>query len=262
MNDTQVTAGIITGFGINADVELGTAFELAGANVRFFHITDLLENPLLLEQIDILGFPGGFSFGDHLGSGRVFAQLVQKNLKKALDLFVSKGNLVIGICNGFQVLVKMGFLPNLQGTWDQETTLMTNESGQFQDEWISVKYNTKSNSPWITGLTQSDLPIRHGEGRFIPKDNDVLQHLIKRQLIALTYLGRNPNGSVEDIAGITDPTGRILGLMPHPEAFTHRLQHPQWRRKAQVGELGLKLFQNAVETVRRRKEPLEQSQHT
>lgn len=248
----MVKAGIITGFGINADVELGEAFELAGAQVINLHITDLVENPAALDQLDILGFPGGFSFGDHLGSGRVFAQLVKQKLKGPIDAFVKKGKLVIGICNGFQVLVKMGLLPNLNGNWDPETTLMTNVGGTFIDKWVTLKYNQKCASPWTAGLTESDMPIRHGEGRFIPLTDEILATLKAKNLVALTYKD-NPNGSTEDIAGICDPTGRIFGLMPHPEAFTVKFNHPLWRRRTEIGPLGLRIFENGVDHIKKAK---------
>ena len=248
----MVKAGIITGFGVNADVELGEAFELAGAHAQFLHITTLMENPSVLEGLDILAFPGGFSFGDHLGSGRVFAQLVKKNLKEPIDAFVKAGKLVIGICNGFQVLVKMGILPNLAGDWTPETTLITNSGGTFIDKWVSVKYNTSNNSPWLAGLTDGDLPIRHGEGRFIPMDEALLKVIQDNNLVALTYK-ENPNGSTADIAGITDKTGRIFGLMPHPEAFTVKTNHPLWRRRENVGVFGLKVFENGIDYIKNSK---------
>lgn len=243
----MVKAGIITGFGINADVELAQAFEMAGASTEMLQVTSLLEDASLLNGLQILGFPGGFSFGDHLGSGRVFAQLVRKNLKEALVRFTDQGGLVIGICNGFQTLVKMGILPNLAGDWTPETTLITNDCGVFQDRWVSVRFNPKNTSPWISGMEACDLPIRHGEGRFQVRDDQVLQALEEKNLIALTYDPVNPNGSLKSIAGISDPTGRIFGLMPHPEAFVTRYNHPLWRRKADVGTLGLKILENGVD---------------
>ena len=243
----RVTAGILTGFGINADVELGQAFEQAGATVVPLPVTTLLDEPERLAGVQILGFPGGFSFGDHLGSGRVLAQLVKSHLKDALSAFAARGGMVLGVCNGFQTLVKMGLLPNLKGDWTPETTLIGNDSGVFQDRWVSVKANPANTSPWLRDLGAFDLPIRHGEGRFIVRDEVVLRALHDRNLVALTYQGTNPNGAQDAIAGITDPTGLIFGLMPHPEAFTTRLQHPLWRRKADVGTLGLKVFTNAVD---------------
>jgi len=239
-------AGILTGFGINADVELAQAFRLAGADAELLPVSSLVDEPWRLKDLQILGFPGGFSFGDHLGSGRVLAQLIKQRLKDDLSEFVHRGGLVLGVCNGFQTLVKMGILPDLKGDWTPETTLIGNDIGTFQDRWVGVSYNPKNTSPWIQGLREGDLPIRHGEGRFQVADPAVLKVLHERNLVAVTYRGPNPNGAVDAIAGISDPTGRIFGLMPHPEAFVTRLNHPLWRRRPDVGVLGLEVFRNGV----------------
>ena len=242
-----VRVGILSGFGLNAEVELGQAFEQAGAQVVNFPVTSLAESSDSLNSVQILGFPGGFSFGDHLGSGRVLAQVVRGQLRHQLQSFVARGGLVLGVCNGFQMLVKMGFLPNLGGDWTPEVTLIGNDSGLFQDRWVKVAANPANQSPWLRGLGELDLPIRHGEGRFQVRDPEVLKALHRQHLVALTYQGENPNGALEAIAGLTDPTGRIFGLMPHPEAFTNRLQHPLWRRRTDVGAFGLSVFRNGVE---------------
>lgn len=251
MVKNNVRTAVVTGFGINSDRELVQAFRLAGAEAAPVHITTLLENPELLRSQDMLAFPGGFSYGDHLGSGRVFSQLVKKNLKPALTEFVAAGKPIIGICNGFQMLVKMGILPNLEGDWTPETTLVNNEGGCFIDKWVTVKYNPASPCIWTKGLDRSDLPIRHGEGRFVVRDEGIQKQIRDKNLVALRYT-ENPNGSLDDIAGLTDPTGLIFGLMPHPEAFSFPENHPQWR-SGSVSSLGLKIFQNAVEWVRAQK---------
>ena len=144
--------GILTGFGINADVELAQAFVLAGAEAELIPVTSLVEEPWRLKDLQILGFPGGFSFGDHLGSGRVLAQLVKQRLKDDLAAFTDRGGLVLGVCNGFQTLVKMGILPNLNGDWTPETTLIANDGGTFQDRWVRVSYNPANPIPWFQGL--------------------------------------------------------------------------------------------------------------
>ncbi|RKX86609.1 MAG: phosphoribosylformylglycinamidine synthase [Spirochaetes bacterium] len=275
----MVKVCIIKGFGINADLELAAAFKTAGAQALRVHISDIIEKPYIIDSYDILAFPGGFSFGDHLGSGKVFANLCRINLKPQLQNFIERGRLIIGICNGFQVLVKMGILPNLAGSWDQEVSLVRNESGKFEDRWVSVRFNSSSRCVWTMGLTGMELPVRHGEGRFVVKSESVLETLKNEELIAVRYTPRhltntgknrnrttqgdlssedveypdNPNGSVDNIAGICDRTGRVFGLMPHPEAFLIPENHPQWTRKRINGEsinkLGLLILKKGVEYI-------------
>jgi len=245
----MIRAGIITGYGINADRELAEAFEAAGAQANFLPLGELMRKPQLLRESQIVAFPGGFSFGDHLGSGQVLGQWVRSGLREELDRHLAGGGLTIGICNGFQVLVKMGYLPNLQADWTPEVTLVHNESGRFQNRWVRVEYPSR-HCVWTQGLPEMDLPIRHGEGRF-QAPAAVLDRLVSEDLVAVRYLGDNPNGSALEIAGITDSTGRILGLMPHPEAFVRPLQHPRKHRDPQRAEnTGLKIFQRAVDTLK------------
>jgi phosphoribosylformylglycinamidine (FGAM) synthase-like amidotransferase family enzyme len=234
-------ACVVTGYGINADEELALAFRMAEADVRPVHAGDLVADPGLLGRFDILALPGGFSFGDHLGSGKVLAHLFRRSLRPALTEFVASGGLVIGICNGFQVLVKMGLLPNLASRWEPEVTLVHNESGVFEDRWVRIAFDPASPCVWTRGLSAMDVPVRHGEGRFVAADGRVLAELAAAHLAAARYVPRdgsqgpasypdNPNGSVDGIAGITDRTGRVFGLMPHPEAFLYRENHPEWTR--------------------------------
>jgi phosphoribosylformylglycinamidine synthase I len=246
---------VITGYGINADEELALAFELAGADARRVHITDLIAQPGLLAGFRILAFPGGFSFGDHLGSGKVFATLFRRNLGPALAGFVASGRLVVGICNGFQVLVKMGVLPNISGTTSQEVSLIHNDSGKYEDRWVRVSFEQGSRSVWTTGLQEMDLPVRHGEGRFVTSSPGLLSELSARGLVALRYASaaggepaypEDPNGSEGHIAGICDPTGRVFGLMPHPEAFIHPYNHPEWTARSLTEGEGLRIFANGV----------------
>ncbi len=241
---------IITGFGINSDKDLADAFRLSGSEAELLHINDLIANPEHLKDFHILGFPGGFSFGDHLGSGLVFAHMFKKSLKAEVQRFVDDGKLIIGICNGFQVLVKMGVLPNIGGDWNPEVTLVHNESGKFIDNWVKMDVNPGSSCVWLKGIESIELPIRHGEGRFITDSPDVLSYITENNLDVLKYSGWNPNGSVEDIAGITDKTGRILGLMPHPEAFIHPENHPLWTRKNIDRGFGLDIIKNGVDYFR------------
>jgi phosphoribosylformylglycinamidine synthase len=230
---------IITGFGINADEELAYAFTRAGGEAVPTHVRDLIEAPRLLSSFRILAFPGGFSFGDHLGSGKVFSTLFGRTLGGELAEFIAAGGLVLGICNGFQVLVKMGVLPNLEGRGAQEVSLIHNDSGKYEDRWVRVSFEKDSRCAWTKGLPDMDLPVRHGEGKFVVKTSDALRALAAHGLIALRYVSRDPggneviypddpNGSDGHVAGICDTTGRVFGLMPHPEAFLHAENHPQW----------------------------------
>jgi phosphoribosylformylglycinamidine synthase len=251
-------ACIITGFGINADEELAVAFERAGASASRVHVGDLIASPALIGEYRILAFPGGFSFGDHLGSGKLFATLVQRSLGDAIASFVARGGLVIGICNGFQVLVKMGILPDMSGTRAQETSLIHNDSGKYEDRWIRVKFERSSRCAWTSGLAEMDLPVRHGEGKFVAPPA-IMDSLAAQGLIALRYVARDgepgsavvgypddPNGSDGHVAGICDLTGRVFGLMPHPEAFLHPENHPEWTAKGGREALGLRIFLNGV----------------
>lgn len=251
---------VITGFGINADEELALAFELTGGDARRVHVTDLIAAPRLLAGFRILAFPGGFSFGDHLGSGKVFATLFARYLGPALADFVAAGKLVIGICNGFQVLVKMGVLPNLSGTAGQEVSLIHNDSGKFEDRWVKVRFEHASRCVWTGGLREMDLPVRHGEGRFVTSSAGVLSELSARGLVALRYASsaggdpvypEDPNGSEGHVAGICDPTGRVFGLMPHPEAFIHAYNHPEWTAGSVTEGEGLRIFANGVRAAAR-----------
>ena len=256
---------IVTGFGINADEELAYAFECVGGQAVRVHVRDLIGAPRLLSTFRILAFPGGFSFGDHLGSGKVFATLFRRTLGAELAEFIAGGGLVLGICNGFQVLVKMGALPNLEGRGTQEVSLIHNDSGKYEDRWVRVRFEENSRCVWTKGLPDMDLPVRHGEGKFIVKGDDAMSALTASGLVALRYTARDaggndvrypddPNGSDGHVAGICDLTGRVFGLMPHPEAFLHSENHPQWNfpavlprnaRRSLQGEV-LRILANGV----------------
>jgi phosphoribosylformylglycinamidine synthase subunit PurQ / glutaminase len=246
---------VITGYGINADEELAVAFERAGARARRVHVRDLMDEPALLSSFAILAFPGGFSFGDHLGSGKVFATLFRRSLGSALPAFVRGGGLVIGICNGFQVLVKAGLLPDRAGQGAQEVSLVHNLSGRFEDRWVRVRFEQDSRCVWTRGLGEMDAPVRHGEGRFVAGSARALAALGGEGLVAARYVTagggepaypEDPNGSDGHIAGICDPTGRVFGLMPHPEAFLHPENHPTWTSGGTRSGDGLRLFVNGV----------------
>ncbi|MFQ3621420.1 MAG: phosphoribosylformylglycinamidine synthase subunit PurQ [Spirochaetales bacterium] len=246
----KVRVILITGFGINAERELAAAFQYVGCEVTCIHMHDFIKSPESLDTVQILGFPGGFSFGDHLGSGKVLAHILKQKMQTPLQSFVQRGGLVLGICNGFQILVKMGILPNVQGLGQQEVTLIHNETGMFIDTWVKVYFHPSNPSPWIRGLEEEWFPIRHGEGRFISGPEVTSNVLFEKNLIALTYSDTNPNGSELQIAGITDCTGRILGMMPHPEAYLIPENHPWWPRKPLKREAGLQVFINGVDYAR------------
>jgi phosphoribosylformylglycinamidine synthase len=240
---------VLGGYGFNADAELAEAFRLAGARTERLHVADLVSEPARLAGARILAFPGGFCFGDHLGSGQVLALLCRRTLRSALERFIADGGLVIGICNGFQVLVRMGILPNRSGSWDREASLIHNESGRFVDGWYGVSFDAGSRCVWTKGLEARLLPVRHGEGRFVARDERALDALESEGLVAARYSGESPNGSDRAIAGICDPSGRVFGMMPHPEQFLCGEIHPG-RRRSSRDRAGVELFENGVRAAR------------
>ena len=254
----MIKVAIITGYGINTDYESEEAFRLVGANPSRIHINDLISGKDSLENYQIMMVPGGFSYGDHLGSGKVLANKFRFNLREDLRKFIQADKLIIGICNGFQILVKMGILPALDGEYfSQSVTITYNKSDQFESRWVSMKPNPKSPCVWTKNLTTHlDAPVRHGEGQFIPKDKVVLKNLWDRNLVAFTYdpntYPNNPNGSTDGIAGICNESGLIFGMMPHPECHLNKYQHPKWTRGKIPAENGLKIFKNAVEYIRKK----------
>lgn len=249
---------VLTGFGINCDYETEQAFEAAGSEAARMHVNDLIESPERLEDFQILAVPGGFSFGDDIASGKVLANKLRYRLGESFLRFVDSDRLVLGICNGFQVLVRLGVLPDGRvGMERQRASLTYNDSGRFEDRWVSLE--TCENSPCVftRGLGRFDLPVRHGEGKFIVESPEALAGLEQNGQVVLRYVAPdggpaeypfNPNGSPADVAGVCDPSGRIFGLMPHPEAFVTRLQHPRWTSIEMPEEgAGLAVFRNAVE---------------
>jgi len=251
---------ILYGYGINCDNETQYGFELAGAEAEKVHVNQLISGERKLRDYQILAIPGGFSFGDDIGAGKVLATKIKYNLAAEFSEFIKKGKLIIGICNGFQVLVKLGILPGFNGNYDrQEVTLTFNDSGRFEDRWVCLKINQKSKCIWTRGIERLYLPVRHGEGKFVSREEKIRERLISQNRIVAQYMDDkgnlagypwNPNGSELNIAGICDETGRIFGLMPHPEAFLFPQNHPRWtREKIQEGE-GLKIFKNAINFVK------------
>lgn len=252
---------VLTGYGINCDIETRHAFMLAGADAERVHLTDLLSGARKLSEFHVLALPGGFSFGDDIASGKVLANMIKYNLGEEIQEFIDAEKLIIGICNGFQAMVKMGMLPAFEGDYtSQDVTLTFNDSGRFEDRWVYLKGNKNSKCVFTKGIDCIYLPVRHGEGKFIPKNNEVLARLKKNKQVVFQYVDDkgnlagypcNPNGSVENIAGVCDGTGRVFGMMPHPEAFQHRTNHPCWTREKLPEEgAGVAVFRNAVEYVR------------
>ncbi len=254
---------VLTGYGINCDMELAHAFKLAGADAERVHLTDLINGTRKLDEFHILALPGGFSFGDDIASGKVLANMLKYNLGEQIQEFIDAGNLIIGICNGFQAMVKMGLLPAFDGDYAaQEVTLTFNDSGRFEDRWVHLRGNKSSKCVFTKGINSIYLPVRHGEGKFVAKNQQVVARLKKGNQIVFQYVDsegnltgypNNPNGSIENIAGICDETGRVFGMMPHPEAFQHRTNHPRWTREELPEEgAGVAILRNAVEYVRER----------
>jgi phosphoribosylformylglycinamidine synthase len=246
---------VLTGYGINAEKELAYAFELAGGDPDVIHLEDIINNTKILEKYQILAFPGGFSFGDHIASGKVFANIVKSNFIDNLRNFINKNKLIIGICNGFQIITKLGIVPDFNENQEQVVSLIENDSGHFENRWVWLNVE-KNNSPWLSNIDKMYLPIRHGEGKFVVKDNKILKKLINNNQIALKYYNPNsknveypynPNGSIENIAGIFNKKGNVLGLMPHPEAYIFKENHPRWiEGNINEDEMGLRIFINGI----------------
>lgn len=242
--------------GTNCDQETAYAFHLAGGMPEVLHINRLIEQPRLLGQYQILCIPGGFSYGDDLAAGRVLASRLQHYLQGALQEFHERGGLVLGICNGFQALLKSGFLlaPDERGA---VATLTWNDSRRFEDRWVHLRVEG-TRCVFLAGIDRLELPVAHAEGKFVPRDEEVLVRLEANQQIVLRYAAKcegtlprypdNPNGSIGNVAGVCDPTGRIFGLMPHPERFVDPTHHPCWTRSVnrQSEGAGLAVFRNGV----------------
>lgn len=267
---------VIRAAGTNCDAEMCRAFVLAGASADLVHVDRLIESPARVGEYDLIGVPGGFSFGDDVASGRIFAMKLRERLYPALREAAVRGVPMIGACNGFQIMVQCGLLPGptagagwpTDGAPAQRVALSENIAGRFVDRWVAVEYVAKSVCLWTKGLNElaadgdgqdgvsaadaMQLPVAHGEGRFVAADAGVMSELEARGQIAVRYLD-NYNGSEGAVAGICDATGRIFGLMPHPERFLSWNRHPYWTRlsaKARSGETpGLRIFRNAVEAA-------------
>ena len=244
---SAVKAIILRTAGTNCDQETARALHMAGAEPDIVHVNQLLSKQVSLDPYRLMVIPGGFSYGDDIAAGKILANELRFKLRNALDKFVADGKRIIGICNGFQVLVKTGFLPG-NPERAQTVTLAANDSGQFQCHWVKMR-REKSVCKWLNETeNQWELPIAHGEGKFVAQDAKTLAALERNGQIVFRYRGTNPNGSTNAIAGIASADGNVIGLMPHPERHVARSQHPEWTRnlnKAKV-PVGLQFFQAAV----------------
>ncbi|MCL1832999.1 MAG: phosphoribosylformylglycinamidine synthase subunit PurQ [Leptospirales bacterium] len=257
---------ILTGFGINCEEETAFAFETAGALVKIIHINDLIENKNILDQYKILVFPGGFSYGDDTGSGKALANRLKNNLNDEISRFIERDTLILGICNGFQALVNLGLLPLLNGyTAKAQAALEYNEAFRYQCRWIDLMIEKGSPSVFTKGIESLHIPVAHGEGKFYAEDN-ILKQIESLGLVSMRYIKNgvraelefpyNPNGSINDIASICSPNGRIMGMMPHPERGMFFTQREDWTllkevclrdgKEIPVYSDGLKIFNNAI----------------
>ncbi len=257
---------VLTGFGINCDVETMAVFEMAGAKAHRIHINSLVNGDDSLENYHIMAIPGGFSFGDHLGSGRLLGNRLRFGIREQVRQFVKDGKPVIGICNGFQVLVKMGLLPGDGDVSLQQTASLTlNDSGHYEDRWVTLEFNSDSPCIWTKGLGRMRTPVRHGEGKFVVPDQSVLDQYEQQQQVVARYIDPSdeypsasneplsyplcPNASMRNIAGVCDPSGLVFGLMPHPEANHSKWLGATWTREEisddWKGE-GMVVFENGV----------------
>ncbi len=279
----EVRAIVLRAAGINCDMETEYALELAGAKAQRVHINRIIEDKSRLDEFQIIVFPGGFSYGDDVAAGKILANQVVHHLSEPVLKSIDDGKLVLGICNGFQALVKAGILPGdggepataasarggegteknrLSKTGNQAVTITYNDSGKFEDRWVYLAPQT-DRCIFIEAGRQIYLPIAHGEGKVVTRDEATLDRLKSEGCVAFKYVDKdgregdypvNPNGSVDSIAGLTDSTGRVLGLMPHPERFVRPTQHPYWTRlkgRSENGQGdGMTIFNNAVKYVR------------
>ena len=262
----DTAAIVLSGNGTNCEMETAYACRLAGfTRVDIVTVWELVGGDACLEGYDLLCLPGGFLDGDDLGSAKAQANRFLHTVVKKTGLpliaqitaFIQNKKLILGICNGFQLMVKLGLLPAINGNFTQQVTLFNNDSGRFEDRWIWLKTNPDSPCVFTKGIDTLYLPVRHGEGKFVARDREMLEMLRKSNQIVLTYIDPdtqqaamkypdNPNGSQFSIAGICDPSGRLFGLMPHPEGFLDRTNHPRWTREDLPEEgMGRAIFRNA-----------------
>ncbi len=268
----KVKAIVITGYGTNCEVEMARACRLGGADqVDIVHMSEMLHGLYRLDDYHLLNLPGGFLDGDDLGAGQAGAHRWRhatvrpggEALRDQLYRFIAAGKLILGVCNGFQLMVKMGLLPGFEQRYDHRLVSLThNDSSRFEDRWVNLRVDPDSPCVFTQGLDSLYFPVRHGEGKFICADQGVLDILQENKQVVLRYADAhsgeptmdypaNPNGSPGGIAGICDPGGRLFGLMPHPEAFLHRTNHPRWTREELPEEgQGVLLLRNGINFIR------------
>jgi phosphoribosylformylglycinamidine synthase I len=251
--------------GTNCSYETAYALEKAGADVDLIHVNQLIKKKSLLDSYHIFVLPGGFTYGDDIAAGKVLANQLKHHLQNELTRFVDNGKLIIGICNGFQVLIKMGLLPGMKESkiplngYKQKFTLTHNDSNKFEDRWVYLK-SFSNKSVFVDKDSILYVPIAHAEGKFVAENEEELDTLTKSGQIVFKYVDKdgnmtdypwNPNGSLGNIAGVCDSTGRILGMMPHPERHIDPTQHPRWTREGLKTEGdGITIFKNAVNYVK------------
>ena len=250
---------VLAGFGLNAEAELAHAFSLAGADSEIVHFSDISSGKKKLSDYEIFAIPGGWSFGDDIAGGRVLSNKLRHTFRSQFESFASSGKPILGVCNGFQTLVKLGALPNISGSSSQESTLTFNKSGRFEDRWVYLKPQ-KSVCKYFEGVPFINCPVRHGEGQFVPRDRKMLEALASAGMVPIKYCDeklddsagypQNPNGSAENIAGICDPTGKILGLMPHPECSVIRTTFPRFTAGISHEKNSIRFFENIVKAAR------------
>jgi len=255
---------VVRAAGTNCDKETAFAFSLCQANPVLVHMNALVKKEVRLDDFQILAFPGGFSYGDDIASGKIFANELCYKLADEIAQFIRAGKLIIGICNGFQILVKAGILPGFNNEFIQETTLTLNDSDKYEDRWVYLKsQGHKVTKPHVQCVWTKDLPeiiylpVAHGEGKFMASSEAVLERLVKNGQVVFQYCDErgilagypyNPNGAQRNIAGICDETGRVFGLMPHPERHMQPTQHPRWTQNKEKRQAdGLLIFRNGVE---------------
>ena len=247
--------------GTNCDEETAHAFALAGGVAERWHVNRVLESPRRLAEFQVLCIPGGFSYGDDIAAGRILGNQIQHHLADALEDFRASGKLILGICNGYQVLLKTRLLAACDDR-GPSATLTLNDSGRFEARWVRLGVEP-GNCVFLQGIKEMELPVAHAEGKFVTRDENVLRQMEETGQLVLRYRAgsgtprlagmepsvsypENPNGAMGDVAGICDTSGRVLGLMPHPERFVDPTQHPRWTRGARETGDGLRVFQNAV----------------